>query len=141
MPLLKNKIEYIQKEEDKIRENYGVDIVVVNYSDPTPGPDYDPYYKIGLIRSKIEYPERVLIYWISETELRELPVGGLKVGDIIIKARPESKPYFEKALEQKNPIEFEGKLFVPHLITENVLRTHIKVYCTRVEDTGVKEGG
>jgi len=139
MPILKNKIDFIKNEEKKVREVYGTEVTIINYGDPTPGPDYDPFYNTGLVRSKIEHKEKVLIYWISELELRELPVGGLSVGDVIMRADAQAKQYFQTALEQKNHIEFNGKKFVPHLITNNTLGTQINVFCSRIEDTN--EGG
>lgn len=147
MALEKRKI-YIKNKEAKIREKYGKTIKIINVTGYADCPDcgYDEAYRRGInpnceacsgkgrIAQTEEHSEKVICFAITEEELRETEIGGLKVGDFRLVARYEAKPYFTKAMMSKMPFLIGDIEVLPFRIIPTILETHIKVYASRVTE-------
>ena len=145
---LEKRKNYIKAKEAKIREKYGKIIGIVNITGSIDCPDcqYDSAYRRstnpncstcggrGKIVQTEEYSERVLVFVITEEELREVEVGGLKVGDFRLIARVDAKEYFQKAMMQKVPFMIDDIKVIPFRIIPTILDTHITVYASRITE-------
>lgn len=145
---LEKRKTYIKNKEAKIREKYGKTIKIINVIGSTDCPDcqYDPAYRRstnpncatcggkGKIVETKEYSEKVICFTITEEEIRETEVGGLKVGDFRLIARYEAKPYFTRAMLAKTPFLIGDIKVLPFRVIPTILETHIKVYAFRVTE-------
>lgn len=146
--MLNTRKTYIKNKEAKSRDKYGKTISIINVTGTTDCPDctYDPAYRgstnpncatcggKGKIEQKTEYSEKVICFTITEEELRETEVGGLKVGDFRLVARFEAKAYFTKAMIDKTPFLIGDIKVIPFRVIPTILETQVKVYCSRITE-------
>jgi len=145
---LEKRKEYIKSKEAKLREKYGKIIKILNVTGYVDCPDceYDLSYRgstnprcetcagKGKIAHIEEYTERVLCFVVTEEEIRETEIGGLKTGDYRLIARYDAKPYFTKAALDKTPFLIDDVKVIPFRVIPTVLETHVRIYCSRITE-------
>ena len=145
---LEKRKNHIKAEEAKIREKYGKTIKIINVTGEIDCPDctYDLAYRRstnpncstckgkGKVVQEEEYEEKVLCFMITEEEIRETEIGGLKVGDFRLIARNEAKPYFQKAATDKTYFLIDDIKVIPFRVVPTILDTHITVYASRITE-------
>ena len=146
--MLNTRKEYIKAKEAKIREKYGKIIKIINITGEIDCPDctYDLAYRRsinpncitckgkGKIVQEEEHEEKAICFVITEEEIRETEVGGLKVGDFRLIAGDDAKEFFQKAMIQKIPFMIDDIKVLPIRIITDILEVQIKVYCSRITE-------
>ena len=126
-----------------------VDIPTVTFS-PCPSCTRDTFYRssnkkcpvcggLGKVKNFTHHNEKCYFKWIVEegrflpNESGEVSVGLLKSGDVILKARYETLPWFKDCIEKETRIIVDGIQVLVKTVASCVLKTVVKVHCTRTE--------
>jgi len=146
MSIIKNKINHIIFKEDKIREDFGIDVIIKKET-KTPCPDcWDEFYKTstnkncptcggkGYIITTEDITSRALAKCLTEEELDILPFGNLKTGDYILQAKYTDKDIYDEAVKKQYKIIIRNNNYIAKNTSISELGTLVIVHCTRKEE-------
>jgi len=138
---------HIQHREYGYISEYGTEINIKEFTGWTDCPDcvYDNVYKAsknpgcltcggkGRIASYNDHIEKVFVTWVTEEGLKDVEVGGVRVGDCRITARYETLDWFKNAINNKTILTIDDVKVISKTVTSSILKTVVNVYGSRTE--------
>ena len=149
MGILRRRINHIIKSEDEFFEQEGQDVTFSlrgeKHACSNPDCHWDERYQASSnptcsicggkywIYSTTSYTRKALIHWVTGLELKELEMGGVKVGDCTLTFSSKDKSLLNTLLTEKGYLFLDKKKLSPKSVTIDNFGTTVVVITSMVE--------